>query len=260
MSAEKEIVNHWYNKKGYFTISNLKANNRDLGILAFKPDTNDIIHVQVSCSLTGAFESKENVSAEKISEEKFYEDSIAAAIQKNMPMHDSKNWKRVLVLSSLPKSRKESIVKEFRMMEVEVVEFENILYETFEQLDTHYYKNDIIRTLQLTKFILLNDSAKLTKMLMKGNSNSRKELVSTMLDEKGIMKEFRKTNAERLGSILKNSGIKPAELAHMIEHSVLNNRTRKTFMSSLNEQEKIKKVVGKIISKKKKEMSLEKFL
>jgi len=259
MSAEKEIVNYWYNKKGYFTISNLKANNRDLGILAFKPDTNDIIHVQVSCSLTGAFESKENVSAEKISEEKFYEDSIAAAIQKTMPMHDSKTWKRVLVLSSLPKSRKESIIKEFRMMEIEVVEFENILYETFEQLDTHYYKNDVIRTLQLTKFVLLNDPVKLAKMLVK-NSGSRKELVSTMLDEKDIMKEFRKTNAERLGSILKNSGIKPAELAHMIEHSVLNNRTRKTFMSSLNEQEKIRKVVGKIISKKKKEMSLEKFL
>ena len=259
MSAEKEIVNYWYKKKGYFKISNLKANNRDLGILAFKPDTNDIIHVQVSCSLTGAFESKENVSAEKISEEKFYEDSIAAAIQKTMPMHDSKTWKRVLVLSSLPKSRKESIIKEFRMMEIEVVEFENILYETFEQLDTHYYKNDVIRTLQLTKFVLLNDPVKLAKMLVK-NSGSRKELVSTMLDEKDIMKEFRKTNAERLGSILKNSGIKPAELAHMIEHSVLNNRTRKTFMSSLNEQEKIRKVVGKIISKKKKEMSLEKFL
>ena len=129
----------------------------------------------------------------------------------------------------------------------------------FCQLDTHYYKNDVIRTLQLTKFVLLNDPVKLAKMLVK-NSGSRKELVSTMLDEKDIMKEFRKTNAERLGSILKNSGIKPAELAHMIEHSVLNNRTRKTFMSSLNEQEKIRKVVGKIISKKKKEMSLEKFL
>src|SRR3989338_10289199 len=253
MSAEKEIVNCWYNKKGYFTISNLKSNNRDLGILAFKPDANEVVHVQVSCSLTGAFESKETVSAEKVSEEKFYDDQIAAAIQKNMPNHDSKTWKRVLVLSSLPKSRKESIVKEFRMMGVEVVEFENILYETFEQLDTHYYKNDVIRTLQLTKFLLLSEPAKLAKMLVKGiSSSSRKELVSTMLDEKEIVREFRKTNAERLGAILKNSNIKPAELAHMIEHSVLNNRTRKTFMNLMMQRDITRKSSNKVKRIKKK--------
>ena len=33
MSAEKEIVNFWYNQHGYFTITNLKSKgNRDLGI------------------------------------------------------------------------------------------------------------------------------------------------------------------------------------------------------------------------------------
>ena len=109
MSAEKEVGNHWYNKKGYFTISNLKSKNRDLGILALKPDTNEVLHVQVSCSLTGAFETKEKISAGKISEEKFYDDSIAAAILKNIPLETSKSWKRVLVLSSMPKSRTASV-------------------------------------------------------------------------------------------------------------------------------------------------------
>jgi hypothetical protein len=43
MSAEKEIVNYWYNKKGFFTINNIKTtNNKDVGILALKYDKNKI--------------------------------------------------------------------------------------------------------------------------------------------------------------------------------------------------------------------------
>ncbi len=39
MSAEKEIVNFWYNKKGLFTLNNIKtSSNRDCGILALKFD------------------------------------------------------------------------------------------------------------------------------------------------------------------------------------------------------------------------------
>jgi hypothetical protein len=254
MSAEKEIINFWCNKKGYFTVSNLKSNNRDLGIVAIKADSNEATHIQVSCSLTGFDES---TPVEKISEERFYDDSVISAVQNIVPQ--GIKWKKMLVLSSIPKSKKENIMKEFRMMDIEVVEFENIIHETFLELDTHYYKNDVIRTMQLMKFVL-NDSSRLAKMIVNNSSASRKEFVSTILDEKSIMKEFRMTNKERLGTILKSSGIRPEELAHLLEHDVLNNKTRKIFIDSLNEQEKIKRVVSKIVAKKKKEMSLEKFM
>ena len=260
MSAEKEIVNYWYNKKGFFTISNIKTNNKDVGILAVK--SHEIFHIQVSCSLTGTIDSKEmNISAEKISEEKFYDDALLKVVQKSMNFIEKPAIKRVLVLSSLSKSKKASIVKEFAIMDVQVMEFENILYDVLENLDSQYYKNDVIRTLQLTKFLLLSEPSKLAKLLVNDtlSSSSRKEFLSNILDNEEIIKEFKKTNVERLGAILKNSGLKPIQLAEMIENNILNKRTRKMFLNSLMEQEKTRRVTSKQKRVKKLNVPLEKF-
>lgn len=262
MSAEKEIVNYWCNKKGFFTISNIKANNKDIGILAANPKTQEILHMQVSCSLTGTIDSKEmGISAEKISEEKFYNNSISEAVKKSADFMEKPAIKRVLVLSSVPKSRKAGIIKEFGIMDVQVMEFEDILYDLLENLDTQYYKNDVIRTLQLTKFLLLSEPAMMAKLLVNDSfsSSSRKEFLSNILDSEEIVKEFRKTNSQRLGAILKNSRLKPNELAEMLENSILNKKTRKVFMSSLVEQESKRK--GAVRQKKirKNNMQLEKF-
>lgn len=261
MSAEKEIVNYWCNKKGFFTINNIKANNKDVGILAINPKSQEVLHIQVSCSLTGTIDSKEmGISAEKISEEKFYNDAISEAVKKSTDFTEKPAIKRVLVLSSLSKSRKSSIMKEFMVMDVQVMEFENILYDVLEGLDTQYYKNDIIRTLQLTKFLLLSEPTKMAKLLVNDSfsSSSRKEFLSNILDSEEIIKEFRKTNSERLGAILKNSGLKPSELAGMIENNILNKKTRKMFLNSLMEQENIRKLI-KPKKTRKLEASLEKF-
>ena len=56
MSAEKEVVNFWLNRKGYFTVNNLKSGNKDIGILALKFDKGSltkVMHVEVNCSITG---------------------------------------------------------------------------------------------------------------------------------------------------------------------------------------------------------------
>ncbi|MBS3113971.1 hypothetical protein J4448_02635 [Candidatus Woesearchaeota archaeon] len=245
MSAEKEIVNYWYNKKGLFTINNIKTNNKDLGILAINPKSQEVFHVQVICSLTGTIDSKEmGISAEKISEEKFYDNSILEVVQKNISSIENPAIRRVLVLGSLPKSKKAGIIKEFGIMDIQIMEFENILYDVMENLDTQYYKNDIIRTLQLTKFLLLSEPAKMAKLLVNDSftSNSRKEFLSNILSNDEIVKEFRKTNVDRLAAILKNSGLKAAEMAEMLEHNVLNKKTRKLFLNSLMEQENMRKL------------------
>lgn len=260
MSAEKEIVNYWYNKKGFFTINNLKANNKDIGILAINPQSPEVLHIQVSCSLTGTIDSKEmGASAEKISEEKFYDSSISDAVRKNINSAENPAIKRVLVLSSLPKPKKASIIKEFGSMGVQVMEFEDIFYDTLEHLDTQYYKNDIIRTLQLIKFLLFTEPENISKMLSGLTSSSKKEFLSSILDKDEIIKEFRKTNAERLSAILKNSGLKPAELAEMLENSILNNKTRKVFFNSLMEQESNRKSINKTKRIKKLNTQLKKF-
>ncbi len=259
MSAEKEIVNFWCNKKGFFTISNIKVNNKDVGILAINHESKEVLHIQVSCSLTGTIDSKEmGISAEKISEEKFYDDAISDSVKKNISFIENPAIKRVLVLSSLPKSKKASIIKEFAIMDVEIMEFENILYDTLERLDTQYYKNGMIRALQLVKFLLFTEPEKISKLLSGLTPSSRKEFLSSILDNEEIVKEFKKTNSERLAAILKNSSIKPSELAEMLEHNVLNKRTRKMFLNSFMEQENIRKLI-KPKKIKKKEMPLGKF-
>jgi hypothetical protein len=262
ISAEKEIVNHWYNKNGFFTISNIKANNKDIGILAFSPKSQEILHIQVSCSLTGTIDSKEiGISSEKISEEKFYNDSVSEAVKKSADFAEKPAIKRVLVLSSLPKSRKAGIMKEFGVMGVQVMEFEDILYDVLEGLDTQYYKNDVIRTLQLAKFLLLSEPAKMAKLLVDDSfsPSSRKEFLSNILDSEEIVKDFRKTNSERLGAILKNSSLKPNELAEMLENSILSKKTRRLFMNSMIEQENKRKIAGKAKRTKRLNVPLKKF-
>lgn len=268
MSAEKDIVNYWYNKKGLFTLNNIKtSNNRDCGILALKFDkdgVNDVFHVDVSCSITNniADTTKLNKSIAKIVEEKFEDNAIAETINNHVRQFSiQKPVKKILVVGAVPKSRKSEIVREFNQKEVEVIEFDNILYDVLEQLDTQYYRNDIIRTLQLTKFLLLSNPGKLAKFIAHSTftSSSRKEFLSNILDKDEIIREFKKTNVERLSIILKNSNIKPTELAAMLDNNILNNRTRKMFLNSLMEQEKTRKIIDKSKRVKKTETPLEKF-
>ena len=268
MSAEKEIVNFWYNKKGLFTINNIKTSgNRDCGILALKFDkdnVDEVFHIEVSCSITNNITetTKLDMSISRIVNEKFEGKNIAEAVKshiKQFPIQ-KQNIRKIIILGSVPKSRKSEIIKEFKQKDVEVVEFENILYDVLESLDTQYYRNDVIRTLQLTKFLLLSEPSKLAKFLVNEafTSSSRKEFLSNILDKDEIIKEFRKTNTERLGAILKSSGLKPAELAEMLEHNILNKKTRKLFLNSLMEQENIRKL-AKPKKTRKLETPLKKF-
>ncbi len=268
MSAEKEIANYWYNKKGFFTINNIKAGNRDCGILALKLDKDridEVFHIEVSCSITNNISETTNLakSIGKIAGEKFEgsetEKAISSSI-KNFSVQKNK-IKKIIILGAMPKSRKNEIIKAFKEKEVEVIEFENILSDVFEQLDTQYYRNDIIRTLQLTKFLLLSEPAKLAKLIVNDSftSNSKKEFLSSILDNESIIKEFRKTNTERLGSILKNSNLKPNEIAGMIENNMLNKRTKKIFFDSLKEQENTRKTADKQNKIKKMNVPLKKF-
>ena len=269
MSAEKEIVNFWYNKRGFFTINNIKTNsNKDIGLLALKFDNdgiNEILHIGVNCSITNNISETTNLpqSISRIVNEKFEDKSISEAIKSHLKqfLNNKAKLRKTIILGSVPKSRKSEIVKEFNQRDVEAIDFENVLYDVMENLDTQYYRNDIIRTLQLTKFLLLLEPAKLAKLLVddKFSSSSRKEFLSNILDKDEIVKEFKKTNTERMAAILKNSGLKPSELASMLENNILNKRTRKMFLDSLMQQEKTRKLLKKSQKVKKSEMPLGKF-
>lgn len=259
MSAEKEIVNFWCNKRGYFTINNIKtSNNKDVGILAIKFNgvrIEEINHIEVSCSIIG--NAGETADIEEgvlnIIKDRFENRDTRAALSEYVKDFQSKNVSRYIVLGSVTRSRKKSILKCFRENYVEVLEFESIVREVFRDLDTQYYKNDILRTLQLVKYLFLSDAKNLSDLLIADvlSPSARKEFLDSMLDKQEIVKEFRKTNEERLASILKNSSLRnPEKLAEMIENSILNKKTRKPFITSLLGQDKIKRIVIETETKK----------
>jgi len=139
------------------------------------------------------------------------------------------------------------------------VEFEDIISEVMKELKTEYFKNDVIRTLQITKFLLLQNPKKFVDVLFNTlNQSKRREFLTELLNNDDIIKEFKKTNEERLAIILKQAMIKPDKLAEMLERDVLNRRTRKPFITSLMEQKKIGKVYKKELEVKK-EKPLSKF-
>ena len=156
MSSEKEVINFWLNRKGYFTVNNLKSGNKDIGILALKFDKgtlNHIMHIEISCSLTGF--SDQNYAIDKLIDDKFDDKDITNAIKKyTKDMSKDVEIENVVVLNLLPKN-KEDIIRKLKKNGVILVEFEDALSDVMKELNTGYFKNDVIRTLQISKYLLL---------------------------------------------------------------------------------------------------------
>ena len=258
MSAEKEVVNFWLNRRGFFTISNLKIKNKDIGILALKYDEGDlknITHVEICCSITGFID--QGHIFEKIIFEKFNDKNVKDAIAKYIK-DDNIKVENFFVINSLPKDN-QGLASKFEKNGIALIEFEDVLADVLKELDTSYFKNDTIRTLQLVKFLLMTNPKKFIDVLYKNLSPAkRREFLAEILNNDEIIKEFKKTNEERLAIILKQAMIKPEKLAQMLENGVLNNKTRKPFINSLMEQEKSGKIY-KQVKQNKKEMPLIKF-
>ena len=63
MSAEKDILDYWLNRNGYFTINNLKTKNKDIGILAIRFDKKkpSFFHFVITLSVRSTFLDSGNV-------------------------------------------------------------------------------------------------------------------------------------------------------------------------------------------------------
>ena len=261
MSTEKEIVNYWYNKNGFFTVNNIKAANRDGGILALKfkkEKIEDAYHIGVSCSISGNVMEKDlDNFVKRTIAEKFYNKSIVDEINNSLKnFSGAKKIKKVLVLG-MSKSRKQEIIEGFKNKGIRVLEFQDILSKVIEGLDTHYYKNDIIRTLQLVKYMVLSKPSSFAGLSSILSSWSREEFLKAILEQEDIVKEFRKTNEERLVDILKHVSIKdPEKLAELLQESVLNRKTRKPFFNSMLKMHGVKEEEKEMI---KRELPLDNF-
>jgi len=266
LTAEKDIVNYWLNKKGFFTISNIKvARNKDLGILALRFDKEklkELLHIEVSCSISSSITETTDLkkTVDKIAGIKFLNPSVSKAVDSYVKQFQNlRKTKRILVLGALAKSRKKEIINVFKSKNITVVEFEEIACEVIKELDTQYYKNDVIRTLQLVKHLLFTNPKKLADLLSeKGNIlnvNTRGVFLTELLNQELIKKEFTKADETQIISILKYSSLKnPERLAQLLETELLNRRTRKPFLNSLLEQERMRKLYKETKPKPKPKM------
>jgi hypothetical protein len=260
LSAEKEAVNFWLNRKGYFTVGNLKSGNKDIGLLALKFDKGiltHVMHIEIICSISGS--ADQSYIMDRLIDEKFYDESITAEIKNyTKKMGKDIEIENVVILNSLPK-KKEEIIRQLEKNGIILFEFEDIISDIMKELKTEYFKGDVIRTMQIFKFLLMQNPKKFVKVMYDVMPHSkRREFLSELLNKDEIIKEFKKTNEERLALILKQAMIKPEKLAQLLENEVLNRKTRKPFIDSLMEQKKIGKTYRKRL-KIKKEVPLKKF-
>ena len=191
MTAEKDIVNLWLNKKGFFTINNIKENNRDIGILALKIDKGHISkiwHVQVSCSVTGTT---------KDIEKNFNDKAVARKINEILTnsIGDKTDYVKIVVLSAKPPKAMEGINH---------LLFDDILYDVFSELDTQYYNDPNIRGMQLVKHLLLSNPRILAKLVSKSG------LLSSFGKDEFIRSVMTNDKSKRFVMKLEASAVSPS--------------------------------------------------
>ena len=92
------------------------------------------------------------------------------------------------------------------------------------------------------------------------NVNTRGTFLNELLSQELMRKEFTKADEQQVISILRHTSLKnPEKLAQLLETELLNRKTRKPFMNSLLEQQKMKKLYKATKVKEKLEKPLMEF-
>jgi regulator of replication initiation timing len=244
MSAEKDILNFWLNQKGYFTINKIKAKNRDIGILAIGQQFN---HFVITLSVRSTFLESGDVkkSVNSFYKENFEDKLAVKKLQELIQKHSGKkkSYDKSVVLGMLPSQKKKEIIKEFADKEVTVYEFAKVLSEVIKGLETHYYRDNVIRSLQLIKYLLLNRPVTLAKLLQHINIQKH-TFIKHLLRQAQVRKSLSKgTEENQLITLLKNSTLnKPEKLAQVIVEEILGARSKRKFLMALLSHEDMRKI------------------
>ncbi len=273
IEPEREIVNWWLNRSGFFTLNNIKAGkNKKIGTLAlkFKEPESKIQHIEVNCSVSyprnlTLDKSPIDKSVETYVNKKFDDAIIVNVINKSIKelTGQEKPYEKTVILGNIAHVNKGKIIKALKKKRIKVIKFEDILCEVMQTLDRQNYQSATIRNLQLVKHILMAEPKTLASLLnheksnilnMHTRENFLKEFLSHEENQRIIQKEL---NEQIIIDLLKKSSLKkPEKLARVISENVLGRRSGKKFLNFLEESgfKKRKKV------KKKKEKSLFDFL
>ena len=255
MGPEKEIVLWWLNRNGFFTLSNIKLpRNREVEILAFKPATNEVIHVEISCSVGSGILSQARspeAAVKEFIQRKFNDPVVEKVVAKKIKdffgSHGAiHGYEKVIVLGLSAKQRREELVQILQGESIKVLRFEELLLDVMNNLDGQNYNSDIIRTLQLTKFLLLSSPKHSADLMSESgtheilNSVGREEFLRHILAKEEYLKILQRgTNEELLLSVVKNSSLKKAKSFVKMIDEHFTRRSKKKIHRELSKIEDI---------------------
>jgi len=245
MGPEKEIVELWLNRKGFFTIKDINAGNRVIDMIAIKQEAQPkIAHVEVACYVSGAISAKTSDLLKK-----FESSSVSKKIKQSIKEHtgEERPYEKFLITT----------VPNLKLEGVNVISFDKVLFEFVNQLDKQYYSNNTMRTLQLVKFVLLSSPNHIARLIGRDHDYNaltyaaREQFIKDLFKQDVAKKLFSKrSNEELMIELLRSSTLKsPERLAAAID-KVLTKRTATKFLNTLMKQKGIKTAVKKELKDK----------
>ena len=259
MNPEREIINWWLNKRGFFTICNIDvSNNKEIDILAIKSEkgrVERILHIETACSISSVDNQPPNSYVDRFEDRK-----IVKKINELMVKHVGVEgpYEKVLILGNTSK------LKSFRELQnIEIWLFSDLLFDVFDNLGKQNHRNEVIRTMQLIKYILIADPFKLASLLERQDANkilklnTREEFMKRLFSQKETKRILEKEENESfIVSMLKNSSLnKPEKFAKILESEVLGKRSRKKFIEALLKQDGVKKEIKATLKGNEKPLS-----
>lgn len=230
MDPDKEIINWWLNKKGFFTLSGIKVDkNRVIDVIAIKLTDGKaarVMHIETAVSISSIDSAKIKAYVER-----FDDKSVSSKVRETIKEYigaESKYEKVFIVGQDL---------KSIDMKGITVFSFNDILFEIIKSLDKQNYFNPVIRTLQLLKYQCLSDPKKLSELVnFQGDSQifsglSRDQFMKELFRHKSTRKSISKPEMEEeLIEALKLSSInRPERLAKILQEKVLGSKSKKRF-------------------------------
>ena len=257
MNPEKEIVLRWLHSEGYFTITNLNAGqNRTIDIIAIK-HTGTFIdsakHVEVHCSFaTSIVTNKEKTELAERFNNFAVEKRVRQAIKERLG--EDVDYEKVLVSTS----------ENLELKGIKIIKFEEVLLDVIHEIDTQNYRNDVLRTMQLLKYLLITRPKYATELLgerAKTTFKKRKkeEIIRKILTSESARSALmKKANEQILIDLLKQTPLINSEkVLKLLVDDVLSTRARNMLIRYLVKPEE------KLVEEEKperKEVSLSKFI
>lgn len=239
MNPEKEIVLRWLHSKGYYTIANLNAGkNRTIDIIAIKHrgrSVENVQHIEVHCSMGSSIvTNKERNELFERFNSPVVEKRVNRAIKEHLGA--DAEYDKVLV----------STGENLELKDIKVMKFEAILLDVVHELDTQNYRNDVLRTIQLLKYLLITKPMAVAELLSERDQTTLKKRKQEAIVRKMLTSEsarstlMKKANEQILIGLLKNTPLINSEsVLKILVDEILSTRAKNMLIRHLKPEEPI---------------------